>query len=170
MSRNQPKCHFAKTKIQWLGYKFTKSGIAPLETKTSAILNSTASKNLKQLRAFLGSVHYLGKFIHNFSQLCHPLRSLLKRNTKFIWKYEIEAQFQHINDKVANVTENTHYKPLIGTRINCNASRARLGATLEQRSPKRWHKVAFASGFLNSNEEHCSVDELELLGVVFSVE
>ena len=170
MSINQPKCHFAKTKIQWLGYNITKSGIAPLETGTSAILNLTATKNLKQLRAFLGSVHYLGKFTLNFSQLCHPLRSLLERNTRFIWKYEIEAHFQHINNKVANVTENTHYKPLMGTRINCNASRAELGATLEQRSPKGWHTVSFASGFLNSNEERCSVNELELLGVVFSVE
>ena len=28
---NLPKCHFAKTEIEWLGHKFTQSGIAPLE-------------------------------------------------------------------------------------------------------------------------------------------
>ena len=28
---NLPKCHFAKTGIEWLGHKFTQSGIAPLE-------------------------------------------------------------------------------------------------------------------------------------------
>ena len=32
--RNYPKCHFAKTEMEWLGYKFTLSGTAPLETKT----------------------------------------------------------------------------------------------------------------------------------------
>ena len=41
--------------------------------------------NLKQLRSFRGSAHYLGKFIPNLSQLCHPLRPLLKKNTKFVW-------------------------------------------------------------------------------------
>ena len=51
---NLPKCHFAKTDIEWLGHKFTQSGIAPLETKTAAILNLTAPKNLKQLQSFLG--------------------------------------------------------------------------------------------------------------------
>ena len=30
---NLPKCRFAKTEIEWLGYKFTQSGIAPLEKK-----------------------------------------------------------------------------------------------------------------------------------------
>ena len=76
---NLPKCHFAKTEIEWLGHKFSQSGIAPLESKTAAIASLSAPKNLKQLRSFLGSVHYLGKFIPNLSQLCHLLRPLLKR-------------------------------------------------------------------------------------------
>ena len=44
---NLPKCHFAKTGIEWLGNKFTQSGIAPLESKTTAIINLPAPKNLK---------------------------------------------------------------------------------------------------------------------------
>ena len=56
------------------------------------------------------------------------------------------------------------------TRIKCDASRAGLGAALEQRSPIGWNTVAFASRFFNPNEERYSVNELELLGVVWSVE
>ena len=81
---NLPKCHFAKTEIERLGHKFSQTGIAPLESKTAAIASLSAPKNLKQLRSFLGSVHYLGKFIPNLSQLCHPLRPLLKKNKKFV--------------------------------------------------------------------------------------
>ena len=150
---NLPKCHFAKTEIEWFGHKFSQSGIAPLESKTAAIPSIPAPKNLKQLRSFLGSVHYLGKFIPNLSQLCHPLRPLLKKNTKFFWNAEHDTHFQAIKDKVANTTENTHCNPHLETRIKCDASRAGLGAALEQRSPSGWHTVAFASRFLNSNEE-----------------
>ena len=167
---NLLKCHFAKTEIEWLGHKFSQSGIAPLESKTAAIASLSAHKNLKQLRSFLGFVHYLGKFIPNLSQLCHPLRPLLKKNTKFIWKTEHDTHFQAIKDKVAKATENTHYNPHLETRIKCDASRAGLGAALEQSSPTGWHTVAFASRFLNSNEERYSINELELLGVVWSVE
>ena len=150
---NLPKCHFAKTKIEWLGHKYTQSGTAPLESKTAAILNLSTPKNLKQLRSFLGSVHNLGKFIPNLSQLCHPLRPLLKKNTKFVWNDEHENHFKSNKNKVANATENTHYNPHLETRIKCDASRAGLGAALEQRSPTGWHTVAFASRFLSSNEE-----------------
>ena len=61
-------------------------------------------------------------------------------------------------------------QPHLETRIKSDASRAGLRAALEQRSPTGWHTVAFASRFLNSNEERYSVNELELLGVVWSVE
>ena len=56
------------------------------------------------------------------------------------------------------------------TRIKCDASRGGLGAALEQRSPTGGHTVAIASRFLNSNEERYRVNELELLGVMWSVE
>ena len=167
---NLPKCHFAKKEIEWLAHIFTQSGIASLESKTAAILNLSAPKNLKQLRSFPGSVHYLGKLIPNLSQLCHPLRPLLLTNTNFVWNDEHETQFQSIKNKVENATEKTHYNPHLETRIKCDASRAGLGAALEQRTPTGRHTVAFASRFLNSNEEHYSVNELELLGVVWSVE
>ena len=45
-----------------------------------------------------------------------------------------------------------------------------MGFALEQRTPNGWHTVAFASRFLNSNEDRYSINELELLGVVWSVE
>ena len=167
---NLPKCHFAKTEIEWLGHKFTQSGIAPLETKTAAILILTAPKNLKQLRSFLGSVLYLSKLIPNLSHLCHPLRPLLKKNTKLVWTAKLETHFQSINNKVASAIENTHYNPHLETRIVCDASRAGLGAALEQRSPTGWHTIAFGSRFLNSNEERYSINKLKLLGVVWSVE
>ena len=102
--------------------------------------------------------------------MCHPLRPLLIKNTKFAWNTEHETHFQAIKNKVANATENTHYNPHLETRIKCDASRAGIGAALEQRSPTGWHTVAFASRFLNSNEERYSVNEFELLGVVWSVD
>ena len=69
---NLPKCHFGKLKIDWLGYHISQSGISPPESKTDAILAPAAPKALKKLRSFLGSVHYIGKFIPNLAQISHP--------------------------------------------------------------------------------------------------
>ena len=87
------KCNFGKLEIDWLGYHISQSVISPLESKTTAILALEAPKTLKKLRSFLGSVHYIGKFIPNRAQISHPLRPLLKKNSKFIWTEEHENCF-----------------------------------------------------------------------------
>ena len=117
----------------------------------------------------MGSVHHLGKFIPNLSQLCFPLRPLLKKTTKFFWTDEHEKQFKLIKEKIAETTENKHFCPDLETRIKCDSSRKGLGCALEQRTPNGWHTVAFASRFLNSVEDRYSLNELELLGVVWSI-
>ena len=118
----------------------------------------------------MGSVHHLGKFIRNLSQLCFLPRPLLKKNTKIIWTDEHEEQFKLIKQKIAETTENKHFNPDLETRIKCDASRRGLGCALEQRTPNDWHIVALASRFLNSVEDRYSMNELEILGVVWSIE
>ena len=55
-------------------------------------------------------------------------------------------------------------------RIICDVSRSGLGAALEQLTVNGWKPISFASRFLNSNEERYNINELELLGVVWSIE
>ena len=167
---NLAKCHFAKETIEWLGHNITQSGVTPLSSKTDAIGKLSAPTNLKKLRSFMGSVHHLGKFIPNLSQLCYHLRPLLKKNSKFLWTEEHDKQFSLIKEQITETTENKHFNPDLETRIKCDASRKGLGCALEQRTPNGWHTVAFASRFLNSVEDRYSINELELLGVVWSVE
>ena len=120
---NLQKCHFAKTEIEWLGYKFTQTGISALESKTAAILTIPPPTTLKRLRSFLGSVHYIGKFIPQLAQLCHPLRPLLKKSVKFNWTEEHTKHFNLIKEKIANSTENSHYNLKLDSRVKCDASR-----------------------------------------------
>ena len=109
---NLQKSHFAKIEIEWLGYKFTQTGISPLESKTAAILTIPPPTTLKRLRSFLGSVHYIGKFIPHHAQLGQPLRPLLKKSVKFIWTEEHTKHFNLIREKFANSTENSHYNQM----------------------------------------------------------
>ena len=81
---------------------------------------------LKKLRSFMGSVHHLGKFIPNLSQLCYPLRPLLKTDKKLLWTEAHEKQFSLIKEQIAETTENKHFKPELETRIKCDASRIRV--------------------------------------------
>ena len=105
----------AKKEISWLGYYITQSGTSTLESKTSAILSLQAPNTLKKLRSFLGSVHYISKFIPNLVQLYYPLRPLLRKSTKYIWTDEHTLHFNAIKTRIAGHTENTHYNPQLET-------------------------------------------------------
>ena len=166
---NLPKCHFAKLEIDWLGYHISQSGISAIESKTSAILALEAPKTLKKLRSFLGSVHYIGKFIRNLVQISHPFRPLLKKTSKFIWTETQENCFSEIKNRIANANKNSHYNAQLETRVKCDASRSGFGAALEQLTVDGWKPIAFTSRFLNFCEERFSVNKLELLGVVWSI-
>ena len=167
---NLPKCHFAKQKISWLGYNITQSGTSPLEIKTSAILSLQPPNTLKKLRSFLGLAHHISKFIPNLAQLCRPLSYLLRKSTKYVWTDDHTKHFNAIKTRIANHTENIHCNPQLETSIKCDASRSGLGAALEQLTVDGWKSISFASRFLISNEERYSINELKLLGVVWSIE
>ena len=49
------KCKLFQKEIEWLGFKISKTGIAPLFDKTKAIKDLPIPKNLKKLRSFFGS-------------------------------------------------------------------------------------------------------------------
>ena len=68
-----------------------------------------------------------------------------------------------IKEQIAEITQNKHFNPELETRKG-------LGCALEERTPNGWHTVAFASRFVNSVEDRYSINELEFLGVVWSVE
>ena len=70
---------------------------------------------------------------------------------------------------MAKTTQNKHFDQYLETRIVCDASNTGLGAALEQHSADGWVAIAYASRFLNSLEEKYSVNELELLGVVWAI-
>ena len=73
-------------------------------------------------------------------------------------------------NRIANATENSHYNPQLETRVKCVASSSGLGAALEQLTVDGWKPIAFTSRFLNPCEQRYSVNELELLGVLWSIE
>ena len=128
---NLAKCHFAKDQNEWLEHRITQSGITTITNKTDAIEKFSSHSNLKKLPSFMGSVHHLCKFIANLTQICHTIRPLLRKNTKFVWTDEHEQHFKLIKTKIAEKTENKHFNPDLETPKKGDASRKSLGCAFE---------------------------------------
>ena len=129
---NLPKSHFAKLEFDCLGYHIPQSCVRLIESKCSAILSPEAPYTLKENCSYLGSVHYIIKFIPNLALISLPLRPLLKKFTKLIWTDTHENCSIDIKSRILNATENFLYSPHLETLVKCDASRFRLGAAHEQ--------------------------------------
>ena len=75
-----------------------------------------------------------------------------------------------VNSEVKRVAELTHFKRNKPLRIICDASKQGLGAVLQQCEENQWKPLSYASRFLTEPETKYSINELELLAVVWSVE
>ena len=121
----------------------------------------------------MGSIHHLTRYIPHLAQAAAALRPLLMNTDKhrtLNWSAEHDSAFHKIKRLVTEITQNKHFDQNLDTRVVCDASKYGLGAAIEQNTKKGWVAIAYAPRFLNSLEEKYSVNELELLGVVWSIE
>ena len=165
---NLDKCEFLLPDINWLGFALSAEGATPLSHKLDSIRNLQAPTTRKQLRGLMGAAHQLIKFFPHLAQICTPFRPGLKTSEKFVWTPEMQLALTRLKRAVMHVTQNKFFDSRAETRITCDASKDRLGAVLEQRLNCSWVPFAFASRFLN--ETTYSINELELLAVVWSIE
>ena len=57
------KCHFLEKEVEYLGHVINREGLHPSPKKVDGIAQAPAPKNSMELRAFLGSIQYYGKFV-----------------------------------------------------------------------------------------------------------
>ena len=121
----------------------------------------------------MSSIRHLTRYIPNLAHTAAAMRLLLKnteKNKPNNWKQEQNITFINIINLVSGITQNKPFDQHLKTRIVCDASTSGLGASLEHHSKEGWVVIAYASRFLKSLEEKYSVNELELLGVVWAIE
>ena len=117
----------------------------------------------------MGSIHHLTRNIPKLAQTTAALLPLLNKKP-LEWATEHNTIFKNILKLVSEITQNKLFDQHLDTRIVFDASTTGLRAALEQFSPEGWVAVAYASRFLNSLEEKYSVNELEIIGVVWAIE
>jgi hypothetical protein len=79
------KSTFCATEIEYLGYWISRSGIQPIPKKVEAIKHMVHPTTPKELRRFIGMVHYYREIWVRRSELLTPLTSMTAKNVKFNW-------------------------------------------------------------------------------------
>ncbi|GJU38726.1 reverse transcriptase domain-containing protein [Tanacetum coccineum] len=138
---NWEKCHYMVTEGIVLGHKVSSAGLEVDKAKINVIAKLAPPTNVKAVRSFLGYAGFYHRFIKDFSKISRPMTKLLEKESVFEFSEECIKAFE----------------------IDFT-----VGAVLGQREVKHFRPINFASKTLNNAQENYTVNEKELLVVVFA--
>ena len=110
------------------------------------------------------------RFIPNMGQLCALIRPLRSKEKEWNWTKTHDSAIEQIKKAKQAVTEIQCFKQNQPMRTVCDASRKGLNAVLQQKREKGGKANNFPSRVLTTFEQKYSINELELLAVVWAVE
>jgi ribonuclease HI len=90
------KCAFAKTEVDYLGFKVSGRSIKPLEKKVETLCKGKPPRDKSELRSVIGKLNFYSRFISNYSQKLEPLRELFRKNKDFQWRPYHQAVYEEL--------------------------------------------------------------------------
>jgi hypothetical protein len=163
------KCYFLKTKIEYLGFEVSESGIQPTNRQIEAVSEFPVPTTVHQLRQFIGLTSYFRRFISNYAVKSKPLTELLKKDVPWLWgEKQIEA-FKTLKDYLVSKPILALYDQNLETRLYTDASAIGIAGILVQVRDNRENVVAYFSRHTTLNEHKYHSFELETLAIVSSV-
>ena len=96
-----------------------------------------------------GFDNYLAKFLPRLADQMEPICRLTMQHTEFKWAEEQEKALQEVKRLVMTAPVLSYYDPKGKLKIQCNASKKGLGATLLQKGKP----IAYASRTLKQTEQ-----------------
>ena len=76
------KCAFMLPSVEYFGHTISAEGLQPTSEKIRAITAVPTSKDVSQLKSFLGLINYYSKFLPRLSHVLAPLYKLLQKTQK----------------------------------------------------------------------------------------
>lgn len=167
---NPKKCEIGKSEVVFMGHILSADGIKPAWDKVDAIKRLREPTTAEEVRSFLGTITYLGRFIPDLSTLTTPLRELLRKNSKFHWGIQQREAFQKIKDVLVNPKALGYYSPHDQTILIADASPTGLGGVLLQEKDGVKRVICYISKGLSDAEKSYAQNEKEALALVWATE
>ena len=85
MYANLRKCDFYRDRIHYLGHIILDEGIFVDPEKIEDIMKWPSTRNVTDVRSFMGLAGCYNRFIEGFSKVAHSITSLQKKGIMFEW-------------------------------------------------------------------------------------
>src|SRR5258708_31248759 len=79
------KCKFEQKEVEYLGLVISKDHVAMDLMKVHGVTEWPTPTKVKEVQSFLRFVNFYWKFIHDFSDIAHPLYALTHKTQSWVW-------------------------------------------------------------------------------------
>ena len=111
-----------KTELSYMGVVLTDKGVKPDPKKQNCVQSMPAPTNKYEVRRLLGAVTYLSRFSKDLSTKTEPLRTLLKKETAFIWEANEQKAFEEIKTLTSYAPLLKYFNPVETVEIQVDAT------------------------------------------------
>ena len=165
----ESKCEFFKTEVEFLGHLVGRDGVRMMQDKVQAVAEWPVPKNVRDVRAFLGTAGYYRKFIKDFSRISAPITELTKEKVKFEWTPQHQSAFVTLKNAMQTAPVLALPDPKLPYVVHTDASGFAVGAVLMQDQGKGLQPIAFLSKKMLPAETRYPVHEQELLAIIHAL-
>ena len=118
--------------VKFLGHVVSEQGVVVDPAKIEAVMKWEPSKNVMEVRSFLGLASYYRRFVDGFSKLAMPMTRLTKKGEKFLWTPKCELVFHTLKEKLTTTPVLIIPNSGEGYEVYTDASLRGLGCVLMQ--------------------------------------
>ena len=159
------KCVFAEPRVEYLGYEVSREGISASPAKNKAVQCYPTTRNVKEVRSFLGLATFYRRLVPKFAQLAKPLTELIRKDAKFRWNEPQQSAFDNLKTALCSdqVLAYPNFRaPFI---LTTDASKVAVAAILSQVQDGVERPISYASRQMNKAEQNYSASEAEMCAV-----
>lgn len=172
---NTEKCLFGKSDIDFLGYRISQKGIAPMPDRVRVIDEYPLPKTIRDLKRFLGMLNFYRTSISHAAAYQDPLNKLMcgrsskRDNSTIEWNEKTREAFNQCKNSLKEAIALTPPSPHVPLSIMTDASQTCVGAVLQQELNNEWKPIAFFSKALSEAQQAYSTYDRELLAIYMAI-
>src|SRR5258705_8538106 len=165
------KCKFEQKEVEYLGLVISKDHITMDPTKVHGVTEWLTSTKVKEVQSFLGFVNFYQKFIHDFSDIAHPLYTLTHKTQRWVWGSPEQKAFNSLKNTITSTPVLTFPSQSGHFCLECDASNFATGAVLSQVQADGMHQpIAFMSKGFSDVEHNYQIHNKEMLAIMHALD
>src|SRR5258708_39139501 len=133
------KCKFKQKEVEYLGLVILKDHVAMDPMKVHGVTEWPTPMKVKEVQSFLGFVNFYRKFIHDISDIAHPLYTLTRKTQQWVWGSPEQEVFNALKKAVTSAPILTFPSQSGRFHLECDTSNFATGAVLSQAQADGMH-------------------------------